>query len=379
MQNLRTWAEINLSNVKNNFNSIKNRVGNTKIMSVVKADAYGHGSVEVSKALEEAGSDYFAVACIDEAIKLRSNGISKPILVLSYIQDDRILNALQNDITFTVYTYEYAKKISDLSAINGFTGKIHIKIDTGMGRIGFLYGYSDKDDTDTLESIINISRLPCLDVEGIFTHFSSSDEENTDKTYLQFGRFTDIINKLSDNGVCFKLKHCCNSAAIIRFPEMYLDMVRPGIILYGCYPSEICDNGSVEISPAMSLKTSVINMKTVDEGFGISYGEIYFTEGRTKIATIPIGYADGFSRLNSNRLSVGVNGQKAKIIGRICMDQCMIDVTDVNNISVGDYVTVFGSDNDLKLPVENLSDICGTINYEILCNIGKRVPRVYFG
>ena len=378
LSNLRTWTEINLNNIEYNFKNIKKHIANTKIMSVVKADAYGHGAVEVAKILDDAGTDYFAVACINEALELRNNGINKPILVLGYIQDDKISEAIENDVTFTVFSYEYAERISNIATEQNSVAKIHIKIDTGMGRIGFLYGYNDEDDSETIKSIKRISDLDSLDIEGIFTHFSSSDESDVTKTELQFKRFLSVIESLKKIGIEFKLRHCCNSDGIIRFKDMYLDMVRPGIILYGCYPSEICNDGTISLKPVMSLKTNIIHIKSVNKNFGISYGETYFTDKITKIATLPIGYADGLLRLNSNKLLVSVNGQPVKIIGRICMDQCMIDVTNVNNISVGSFVTVFGYDDELPIPVENLSELCGTISYEILCNIGKRVPRIYY-
>ncbi len=377
MYNSRTWAEIDLNNIKHNFSEIRNYVGNTKIMSVVKADAYGHGAVKVAKTLESAGTDYFAVACVDEALELRNNGIKKPILVLSYIPKLRIKEALKNNIAFTVYTYDLAEDISKTAKEMKVTATIHIKIDTGMGRIGFLYGYGEESDKNTISDIKKISELDNLNLEGIFTHFSSSDEADNTKTEIQINRFNKILNELNLNKITFTYRHCCNSAALIRFKNLHMDMVRPGIILYGSYPSPLCNNGKLDLKPAMSLKTSVVNIKTIDKDFGISYGEIYKTDKKCKIATIPIGYADGFSRLNGNTLNVSVNEILCKIVGRICMDQCMIDVTNVNNIDIGSVVTVFGFDGLNYISVENVADICNTINYEILCNVGKRVPRTY--
>jgi alanine racemase len=377
MNNARTWAEINAGNLKHNFNEVKKRLKpDTKIMAVVKADAYGHGAEKCSHIFEDCGADFFGVACIDEALNLRESGITKPILVLGYIPYDRIDEALLNKITCTVYNIEFAAKLSERAVSLNVTANIHIKIDTGMGRIGFLYGYNNKEDSNTINEICEIVKLPGLYTEGIFTHFSNADDPQDEKTPLQYEHFLKLIDCLSQKSVDFKIKHCCNSASILRYPYMQMDMVRPGIILYGCLPDKCLEEGT-DFKYAMTLKSTVINIKNVSEGFGISYGEIYKTSGKTRVATIPIGYADGFPRILGNMLSVYVNGSYAKIIGRICMDQCMIDVTCVNNINVGDEVTIFGYGCGAAVPVEILSELCSTISYEIICNIGKRVPRIY--
>ena len=371
---LRTWAEINLDNLGANFNSIRNHVGKkTKIMSVIKADGYGHGCVQIARKLLQCGTDYFAVACSDEAVMLRNHGITVPILILGYIPYEAIDELIDNDITFSVFDMEFALLLSKRAVAKNKIAKVHIKLDTGMGRIGFLCGYNENDDKKTISDIVKIAHLEGISTEGIFTHFPCADEEDTDLTYNQFSLFNKVVAELEQNGVVFSLKHCCNSAALIRFPQMHLDMVRPGIILYGCYPSEFCNNEKIKLFPVMELKTKITHLKTLDEGHKISYGGIYTTNKKTKIATLGIGYADGIPRSLGNQYEVLVGNEKVKIIGRICMDQCMIDVTNVNNINVGQSVTVFGE----GLPVEICSELNGTINYETLCNVGRRVPRVY--
>ncbi len=371
---LRTWCEINLDNLENNFKNIKSYVNkNTKIMSVIKSDGYGHGCIEIAHKLIECGTYCFAVACADEAIMLRKHGISVPILILGYTPLDSIDELLDYDITFTVFDVRFAQELSAKAVAKNKLAKIHIKIDVGMGRIGFLYGYSKIEDEQTVENIVKINNLDGIEAEGIFTHFPCADDENSELTLKQFDVFKSLISILENQGVKFDIKHCCNSAALLRFPQMHLDMVRPGIILYGCYPSEYCYNKDVNLLPVMELKTKITNIKTVEKGCAISYGGTYVTDKRTKLATLSIGYADGFYRNLSNRYEIIVNDKKAKITGRICMDQCMIDVTNVNNITVGQTVTVFGKDPS----VEICSQLNGTISYETLCNIGKRVPRVY--
>ena len=371
---LRTWAEVNLDSLGFNYYNIRKHVGSgTKIMSVIKSNGYGHGCLEIARKLLQCGTDCFAVACGDEALVLRNNGITIPILILGYTPYDMTDELLNADITFTVFDIEFAKELSKRASCLNKIAKIHIKLDVGMGRIGFLYGYNEIDDKKTIIDIKEISKLKMLELEGIFTHFPCADEEKTELTYNQFSVFMKAISELENNGIVFKLKHCCNSAALIRFPEMHLDMVRPGIILYGCYPSEFCDNDTISLTPVMELKTKITHLKKLEKGHRISYGGIYETSGCCKIATLGIGYADGFSRKLSNCYEVLVNDAKVKIIGRICMDQCMIDVTNVNNIAVGQIVTVFGKD----LSVDICSKLNGTINYETLCSIGMRVPRIY--
>jgi alanine racemase len=251
---------------------------------------------------------------------------------------------------------------------------VHFKIDVGMGRIGFLYNYSIEKDEETISAIEKISKFEGIEIEGIFTHFPNADDKDISLTENHFSLFKDLIEKLENRGIIFEIKHCCNSAATMRFPKMHMDMVRPGIILYGCLPSEECKNKNVLLKPVMELKTRIVHIKTIGPGHPISYGGSFVTSKETMVATLPIGYADGFSRALGNKYKVLLGNSRVPILGKICMDQCMIDVTNVNTINVGDEVVIFGE----SIPVEEYSCLIGTINYETLCLIGIRVPRVYF-
>lgn len=374
----RAWAEINLDAIKNNILEIKKILKpDTKILGVVKADAYGHGFLEVSKVLIENGADSLGVAFIDEAIQLRDCGIDKPILILGHTPKEYSNILVERDIIPSVFNTELAKSISEEAVKQNKTAKIHIKIDTGMTRIGFLYNDDEKIKNRTIEQIKEISALKNIEIDGMFTHFASADEEDMSYTDLQFSRFTELAKRLEDIGINIPTKHVCNSAATIQCPDMQLDMVRPGIILYGLYPSDEVDKTKLNLIPAMQFKACITHIKDIEKGTCISYGRTFTAERDMKIATIPIGYADGFSRLLSNNIEVLVGGKKSKLVGRICMDQCMIDITNVNNVNVGDEVVIFGSQGDEVLPVDNISNAIGTINYEMLCIIGKRIPRVY--
>lgn len=369
----RAWAEVNLDNIAHNVREIR-RITNKKaeLMGVVKADAYGHGAMEVTKTLLANGVTRLAVSMLDEAIQLRKNGIDVPILILSYTDPARAEEIILNNVTQTVYSYDLAKALSDAAVRLHRNIKIHIKIDTGMTRVGFMPGYS------AVKNVVEISKLPGIIIEGLFTHFASADEKDKRYTYMQFERFMSICNELSRIGVYIPIKHVSNSAAIIQFPEMHLDMVRPGIILYGMYPSDNVDKSKLDLKPAMTLKANVILVKNVEKNTYISYGRTFKTKRESKIATIPIGYADGYTRLLSGKGKVLINGEKAPIVGRICMDQCMVDVTDLKSeVRVGDEVVLFGKQGDNEITVEEIAKAIGTINYEIVSLIGKRVPRVY--
>ncbi len=369
--NHRTWCEVDLNAIKQNYKSIKALTAdNVKIMAVVKADAYGHGAVTCARELERLGADYLAVAFTDEALSLIAEGITLPILILGVPDLSFATEIIENNITATVFDLETAKSLSETAVSLNKTAKVHIKVDTGMSRIGF-YGAS----LLTAEKIAEINSLPNLEIEGIFTHFAKADDRDKEFTLKQFKKFTDIIECCEKKGVSFKIKHCCNSAAAMLYPEMHLDMIRIGICLYGCYPSKI--NYPARLTPAMTLKSRVIHLKSLKAGEPVSYGGTYKTKCDEKIATVAIGYGDGYSRLLSDKAEVLVDKSRAKIVGRICMDQCMIDVTNVNNISVGDEVVLFGTKDGCHLPVDELADIVGTISYELLCNVGKRVPRLY--
>lgn len=375
----RAWAEVNLDAIRNNIREIRRYVNKkTKILGVVKADAYGHGVFEVSKTLIENGADELGVAFIDEALQLRRYGIDKPILILGHTPTECVKELVQEDIMPSVFHEALAAAVSEEAVRQEKIAKIHIKIDTGMTRIGFRYNGPEEVQQETLRAVVRIAQMPNIKIDGIFTHFASADETaGIEYTQRQFHLFCDLIQRLERDGIVIPTKHVCNSAATIMFPEMHLDMVRPGIILYGIAPSEEVDKTKLNLIPAMQLKAGITNVKEVEAETPVSYGRTWHTVKKTKIATIPIGYADGFSRLLSNRAEVLVRGQKSPVIGTICMDQCMIDVSSVNTVSVGDEIVLFGTDGTLSIPVERIAEKMGTIPYEILCVIGKRIPRVY--
>ncbi len=368
----RTWAEIDLDAIAHNMREIRKITNpDAQIMAVVKADAYGHGFLEVTKALLENGADRLAVAVLQEAKQLRSRGVNVPILLLGASMDNDIEDIINFDVTPNVFSYEFAKAISYVAEKKEKVTKIHIKLDTGMSRIGYVV--SD-DNTEIVNEIEKISKLPYIEIEGIFSHFSTSDEYDGSYTRLQFNRFMSVIGDLEKRGVNIPIKHICNSAGIMMYPEMHLDMVRPGVILYGMYPSDEVDKSRLDLIPAMTLKSKITFVKEVEPGRGVSYGKEYITDKVTKIATVPIGYADGYLRKIAGKGKMLVHGVKAPIIGRICMDQCMIDVTEVHNIERGDEAIIFGREG---ITIDDLASWLDTINYEVSCVIGKRIPRIY--
>jgi len=369
----RAWAEIDLNAIAHNVREIRKLTGSrVEMMGVVKADAYGHGVLEVVRTLLDNGVTQLAVSMLDEAIQIRKMGIDVPILILSYTDPARAEEIVENELTQTVFSFDLPQALSAASVKLGKSVKIHIKVDTGMTRVGFMPGYN------AVKNIIEIGRMPGLIIEGIFTHFASADERETDYTYMQFERFMSICTELGRVGIHIPLKHVCNSAGIIQYPEMHLDMVRPGVILYGLYPSREVDRNKIRLKPAMTLKANVIFVKDVEPNVCISYGRTFRTSRPSKIATIPIGYADGYTRLLSNKGRMLVNGEFAPVVGNICMDQCMIDITDLKHeVHTGDEVVIFGSQSGACISVEELAAQIGTINYELVCIIGKRIPRVY--
>lgn len=368
----RTWAEVDLDAIAHNMREIRKITNpSSQIMAVVKADAYGHGFLEVTRTLLENGADRLAVAVLQEGKQLRSRGVTVPILILGASGNDSIEDLINFDITPSVFTYEFAKALSYEAERKEKVTKIHIKIDTGMSRIGYLAG---DDNEEIADEIIKISRLPYIEIEGIFSHFAASDEYDASYTHLQFDRFMDVCQRLEIKGLNIPIKHICNSAGIMMYPEMHLDMVRPGVILYGMYPSDEVDKSRLDLIPAMTLKSTITHVKEVEAGRGVSYGREYITKGVTKIATVPIGYADGYLRRLAKEGKMLVNGVKVPIIGRICMDQCMIDVTNVNNTDRGDEVIIFGREG---VTIDDLAKWLDTINYEVACVIGKRIPRIY--
>ena len=374
----RTWAEIDLDALKHNFLEVRNKVGNhTKIMCVVKADAYGHGVKNLIEEYESLGADWYAVSNLEEAIGLRNCGATKPILILGYTPVE-MAKTLQNyNISQAVLSKEYAEKLISECAKRGATVNVHIKIDTGMSRIGFS-AQSDNEIEESVESILKLNGCEEVNIEGIFTHFSVSDDPLNGKEYTnkQFENFNKVISLLEDKGVKIPLKHCCNSGGIMEYPGMYMDMVRAGIILYGLSPSKELAS-KMDLKPVMRLKTVISQLKTVKKGTQVSYGRTFTASKDMKIATVPIGYADGYSRDFSNKAQMTVCGKRAKIVGRVCMDQLMLDVTDIDEAREGTVVTVFGDSFGNNVTVDELAKICGTINYEIVCLIGKRVPRIY--
>ena len=369
----RTWAEINLDNLSHNFGTIRRQVGpKAKLLGVVKADAYGHGAVRVAKHLERLGAGYLAVSNLDECEELRVNGITLPILMLGFTPADQAGRILKNDMTQAVPNLAIAEAYSSAAVHAGGTMKVHIKLDTGMGRLGFQC--DDAHFDASLRDILKILALPGLDVEGVFTHFCVSDEaadECVEFTKVQHNRFLRMIDAVETQGnFRFRLHHCCNAGGIASYPEWAWDMVRCGIILYGT--GDLAER--MGMKPVMTVKTTVSTIKDFDPDTSISYGRQFFTTRPSRIAVLPIGYADGLFRALSGKLRVLTPYGEAQQVGRICMDMCMIDVTDLPQLKVGDEIEVFG-EHQL---IETAAKQCGTISYELLCAVSKRVPRYYY-
>lgn len=369
----RTWAEISLDNLTHNFETIRRQVGpKAKLLGVVKADAYGHGAVRVAKHLERLGAGYLAVSNLDECEELRVNGITLPILMLGFTPADQAGRILKNDMTQAVPNLAIAEAYSSAAVHAGGTMKVHIKLDTGMGRLGFQC--DDAHFDASLCDILKILTLPGLDVEGVFTHFCVSDEaadECVEFTKVQHDRFLRMIDAVETQGnFRFRLHHCCNAGGIASYPEWAWDMVRCGIILYGT--GDLAER--MGMKPVMTVKTTVSTIKDFDPDTSISYGRQFFTTRPSRIAVLPIGYADGLFRALSGKLRVLTPYGEAQQVGRICMDMCMIDVTDLPQLRVGDEIEVFG-EHQL---IETAAKQCGTISYELLCAVSKRVPRYYY-
>ena len=365
------WAEIDLDAIKYNIDSIKRRVDTKELIAVVKADAYGHGALDVSKTLVENGATKLAVAVITEAMELRHGNINTPIMILGYTPLEFAADLINYDIEQTIFDLEYATKLSEIALNLGKKAKVHVALDTGMGRIGFLI------NDNSLNEILKISSLKGLEVVGIFTQFATADESDKNYSNKQYKKFTDFNEKLISKGVNILLKHVSNSGAIIDMPNTYLDGVRAGIVLYGYYPSEDVLKQNLDLKKAISIKTQVAHVKILDKNEYVSYGRKFKTERKSIIATLPIGYADGYSRALTGKAKVIINGKFAPVVGTICMDQCMIDVTDIGDVHVGDEVIVLGKDKDLKFDADDMAKAMGTINYEVLCMIKQRIPRVY--
>ncbi len=374
----RTWAEVDIDAVKHNFKEIRKAVSpDAKIMCVIKADAYGHGAIFLGKLYEELGAGYFAVSNIEEALQLRENGITLPVLILGFTPACMAKELADNNISQAVFSEEYAKELSDEALKNDVNVKIHIKLDTGMSRIGFMYQNKERDG-DSVSQIERACKFSNLSCEGIFTHFAVSDEadEGREETLRQFDCFSSAVNKLREDGFEFPIVHCSNSGAIIDYKQAHFNCVRAGIILYGLSPSAKLSQ-KLDLRPAMQIKSVIAQVKTVEPGTPVSYGGTFVTAQPTKIATVPIGYADGYTRNLGNRAYMTVKGKKAPIIGRVCMDQLMLDVSDIENVRSGDEVTVIGDGSDNTMSFDEMAELTGTINYELVCLVGKRVPRVY--
>ncbi len=368
----RVTANIDLdaicSNIINTRKLIKN---STKIMAIIKADGYGHGAVPIAKALDGI-VDAFGIAILEEGIELRRAGIKKPLLILGYTPKEQFKELVRYDITPTVFQYSTAEELSKEALKQNKTANIHIKLDTGMSRIG----YSDK--IESIHEIKKIAMLEGIRIEGLFSHFACADETDKTSSRNQLERYLAFIKQLEALGIEIPVKHISNSAGIIDLPEAQLDMVRSGISTYGLYPSEEVNKDRLELKPAMEIKTHVSYVKDVDTGVGVSYGSTYVTAKQTKIATIPVGYGDGYPRILSSKGRILIHGKSAPIIGRICMDQFMVDVTDIENVKQGDTVTLIGKDGNEFISVEEIADMAYSFNYELICNVGKRIPRIYY-
>jgi len=364
----RAWAEIDLDALKKNYDFVCKKC-NTKVIPVVKADAYGHSAVLVARVLQNCGADMFAVSNVLEAIELRDAGIKGEILVLGYTPTDAVLLLKEHNITQCVYSLEYAISLSEAAIKNDVEIKVHLKLDTGMGRIGF----NCRNNNCDIKEIETALKLSGITYTGVFAHFAvadSNEESDVDFTNQQYKRFCDTVKKLELDGFIFGIKHCCNSAGSVKYSEMALDAVRAGIILYGLPPSKdvIVD----DLTPVMSMYSVVSMIKDVEPESTVSYGRTYKATQKRRIATVSAGYADGVPRLLSNKGCVHINGKKVPIVGRVCMDQFCVDVTDVKDIKIGDKVEIFGK----NISVDDVAEIAQTINYEIVCGISKRVPRI---
>lgn len=364
------WVEINLDNLEYNYRGLRKKVRkDAKMCMVIKANGYGHGALELAKFYDSLGADFYAVARAYEGIELRCGGIKTPILNLGVTADSELEDSVKQDISMTTFSIEFAKKANDIAKIYGKKARLHIKLDTGMSRLGFVV--KEEKIGDIVKEIEEIQKLENVVIEGIFTHFASADIANKEFEKLQFSRFKKVVDALEKVGIVPEFRHCSNSAEILDTDEMY-DMVRPGIIQYGIYPSDEV-NKSVDVKPVMSFKTRVTNVKILEPGVSIGYGRTYFTTVDEKIASIAVGYADGFLRGRKNPY-VYIKGVKCPVVGRVCMDQCMVRVPEELDVSVGDEVLLFGEE---LVTCTDVANECSTIEHEVLCNINRRVPRVY--
>lgn len=370
----RCYATVDLGAIEHNIDEVRKKVGkDTRIMAVVKANAYGHGAKEVADCLKTK-VEYFGVATIEEAIELREAGIDTPILILGYTSPKQFEYVIKYDVTQTIYTYEDGCLLDKNAEDMGKTGKYHIAIDTGMTRIGFPADYRIEE---SIENVLRLSRLSHIELEGAFTHFSCADMHDKTYFYKQKERLLAFFKGCEEKKINIPVKHAANSAGIMEFDDMNFNMVRSGIITYGLYPSKEVDASKLDLIPAMEFKTHVIKVNEVPEGESISYGATYTTTKPTKVATLSVGYADGYKRSLSNKGRVIINGKYAPIIGRVCMDQMMVDVSEIEDVKVEDVATLFGRDGDLFIPVEEIADMSYSFNYEYVCSVSERVKRIY--
>ena len=364
-----TVAEIDLNAFRHNLQGVIKKVAPAKVMAVVKANAYGHGAIPLAHEALKSGADYLAVAVIEEAIELRQGGITAPILVLGGEFGSQLQDVIDYNLEITVYTTAIAEQLSVLAQNMGCSVRIHVKVDTGMSRVGVHW-------SDAVAFVSRIKKLPNLELVGLFTHFATSDEKDKTFARLQLNRYKQVVAGLQKCGISIPLKHCANSGAILDMPDAYFDMVRPGIILYGYYPS-LETSESIPLQPVMTFKTRVLYVKTIEPGETVSYGRKFTADKPTRIATLPVGYADGYNRLLSNQASVLIQGRRFPLVGRVCMDLIHIDLGTNDSVEIGDEVVLFGGRNDVTLPATDLCKILRTIPYEVCCWVSARVPRIY--
>lgn len=365
----RTWAEIDLDALQHNVEEIRKQIKkSTRVLAVIKADAYGHGAVGIVQELLRCGVTDFAVASLNEAAQLRRAGIQGNLLILGYTPDENLSLVVETRVQQTLYSLKQAKLLQEIAAAQGRVVGIHLKVDTGMHRLGFA------DNEQSVMEICKIAEMPNLAIEGIFSHFAGADQEDLTGAEKQLKRFQIFLEKVNEEGVLIPLRHMANSGAIITMKEAEYDMVRPGLLLFGHFPSEACRLPELDLRPVMTVKSRIAHLHTVPAGEGVSYGPAYRATTPVRIATVPIGYADGFSRILSNKpLGLKIHGEIAPLVGNICMDYCMVDVGQIADVAVGDEVIIYGKEH----PVEQFAEAMGTINYEVLCLLHKRIPRVY--
>lgn len=369
---MRTWAEVSLDNLAHNYRTLRAMLPQgCRFLGLVKANAYGHGAGKIGRKLQQLGADMLAVACLDEAVELRRVGVTLPILCLGQTPTELAHLLLECQVTQTVSDLETGRALSAAAVAAGQTLKIHVKLDTGMTRLGFLW--QERLEKRCVDQIAQLCALPGLEAEGLFTHFADADGSE-EYTMLQFTRFLDARRALEERGVTFKICHCAASAAVLNYPCTYLDMVRPGIVLYGYYPAAGMEGlDGPGLLPVLTLKSRVAAVRQVPAGTFVSYGRTAQLKRDTRLAVLPIGYGDGFSRQLSNGMEVLLHGQRCKVVGRVCMDMCMVDVTDLPQVQAGDVAVVYGQEGLL----DQAAQLAGTIPYELLCNVNPRVPRVY--